>query len=68
LLDLVAAVERAVGKPAQRKLLPMQAGDVPHTHASPALLKALTGYEPSTPLDTGVRAFVDWYRDYRRDR
>jgi UDP-glucuronate 4-epimerase len=68
LLDLVAAVERAVGKPAQRKLLPMQAGDVPHTHASPALLKGLTGYEPSTPLDTGVRAFVDWYRDYRRDR
>ncbi|HVY20775.1 MAG TPA: NAD-dependent epimerase/dehydratase family protein [Bauldia sp.] len=67
-LDLVTAVERAVGKPALRTLLPMQPGDVPHTHASPALLRALTGYVPATPLDEGVAAFVAWYRDYKGER
>ena len=65
LLDLIAAVEAALGKAAVRNLLPMQPGDVPRTHASSALLMALTGYEPATPLDVGVRAFVEWYREYR---
>ena len=44
-------------------LLPMQPGDVPRTFA-PRLLEALTGYKPSTPVETGVARFVDWYRDY----
>jgi UDP-glucuronate 4-epimerase len=66
--DLIAAVERATGKTAMRKVLPMQPGDVTHTHAASDLLHALTGYRPSTPLDDGVRAFVDWYRDYTRER
>jgi UDP-glucuronate 4-epimerase len=66
--DLIAALERSIGKPATRNLLPMQPGDVPHTHASSDLLFALTGYRPSTPLGAGVQAFVDWYRDYRRER
>jgi UDP-glucuronate 4-epimerase len=68
LLDLVAAVERSLGKRATRKLLPMQPGDVPRTHASSDLLKALTGYRPHTPVEAGVQAFVDWYRDYKRLR
>jgi UDP-glucuronate 4-epimerase len=42
----------------------MQAGDMPVTYASADRLKELTGYLPSTPLETGVRAFADWYRDY----
>ena len=64
LTDLIAAVESALGRPAIRKLLPMQPGDVPRTHASPALLEALTGFRPDTPISTGVAAFVAWYRDY----
>jgi UDP-glucuronate 4-epimerase len=65
LLDLIAAIEAALGKRAIRTMLPMQPGDVPRTHASPALLRTLTGYEPATPIGAGVRAFVDWYREYR---
>jgi UDP-glucuronate 4-epimerase len=45
-------------------MLPMQPGDVPRTFAAPELLEALTGYKPSTPVETGVVRFVDWYRDY----
>ncbi|MBS9475709.1 NAD-dependent epimerase/dehydratase family protein [Ancylobacter radicis] len=65
LLDFVETIEQIIGRPARRKMLPMQKGDVPRTFASPALLKGLTGYSPSTPLSVGVRAFVDWYMDAR---
>jgi len=63
LLDFVDTVERLVGVPVKRKLLPMQDGDVPRTFASPDLLEALTDYRPGTDLDTGVKAFVEWYRN-----
>lgn len=62
LLDFVEVVERALGRPARRALLPMQPGDVPSTCADPALLRALTGYLPETPLEDGVAAFVAWFR------
>jgi len=42
----------------------MQPGDAPVTVASADLLQALTGYRPATPLDDGVKAFVEWYREY----
>jgi UDP-glucuronate 4-epimerase len=62
LIRFVETIERAVGKPAIRKLLPMQQGDVPRTFASSALLNALTGFVPSVDVEKGVKAFVDWYR------
>lgn len=64
LLDFVNLIEKIIGKPATRKLLPMQQGDVPLTFASPLLLEALTGYKPGTSIESGVAAFVDWYRGY----
>jgi UDP-glucuronate 4-epimerase len=64
--DLIGAVEQVLGRTAVRNMLPMQPGDVPHTHAASDLLMTLTGYRPSTPLAMGVKAFVDWYRDYTR--
>ncbi|HUG62161.1 MAG TPA: NAD-dependent epimerase/dehydratase family protein [Methylomirabilota bacterium] len=64
LLDFIDVIEKAVGIPAIRKLLPMQQGDLPQTFASPRLLEALTGYRPETPVETGVAAFVEWYRQY----
>ena len=42
----------------------MQAGDVPMTWSDTSLLSRLTGYAPGTPIEEGVRRFVDWYRDY----
>jgi UDP-glucuronate 4-epimerase len=64
--DFVAAVERALGKTAERKLLPMQMGDVPATFANTDLLEALTGFRPATSVDEGVPRFVDWYRQHYR--
>jgi UDP-glucuronate 4-epimerase len=62
--DLIAAIETALGKRAARRQLPMQAGDVPLTFASAALLEALTGYRPATPLNEGVTLFCDWFRHH----
>ena len=64
LLPFIDMVEAALGKKAQRHFLPMQQGDVVQTHATPALLKALTGFSPNTSIEAGVAAFVDWYSDY----
>lgn len=63
LMDFVAAIETALGRPAEKILLPMQPGDVRETFADYRLLQALTGYRPSTPVEAGVPAFVDWYRE-----
>ena len=66
LLDFVDAIEAALGKRAGRTLLPMQPGDVRETFADHRLLQALTGYRPATPVSAGVKAFVEWYLEYRR--
>ncbi len=63
LLDFVEAIEAALGKPAVRNLMPMQAGDVPQTFADSDLLYALTAYRPSTPVAEGVAAFCAWWRE-----
>ncbi|WP_299870311.1 NAD-dependent epimerase/dehydratase family protein [uncultured Hoeflea sp.] len=61
LLDFIDVIERTLDKKARRKLLPMQTGDMERTFANADLLTALTGSKPQTPLETGVRAFVEWY-------
>lgn len=67
LLAFVEAIEQALGKTAQRNMLPMQAGDVRDTFADHHLLQALTGFRPSTPVTEGVRAFVDWFQNYSKE-
>ncbi|MGN7753891.1 NAD-dependent epimerase [Sinorhizobium sp. 22678] len=67
LMTFVETVEKAVGRPAVRNMLPMQQGDVPRTFASPDLLEALTGFKPSVSVEEGVARFVEWYeQNYRR--
>jgi len=65
LMDYIAALERALGITAEKTMLPMQPGDVRQTHADARLLEALTGYLPDTPIETGVAAFAEWYRDWQ---
>ena len=65
LMDYIAALENALGVKAEKNMLPMQSGDVPATWADTELLRKLTGYIPSTPVEVGVREFVDWYKSYK---
>lgn len=64
LTDFIEAIEAATGKKAKKKLMPMQAGDVPATWADASLLKALTGYSPETSVREGVSKFVEWYCEF----
>ena len=64
--DFIGAVEAAMGQSAERNNLPMQKGDVPATWASTELLESLIGAIPATPLEDGVRVFVEWYRSQNR--
>lgn len=51
---------------AHKKLVPMQAGDVPVTYADTSALEADTGFKPNTPLRAGLRRFAEWYADFYR--
>ncbi len=62
--EVVRLIEEAVGKPAIRELAPMQPGDVPETSADVDDLRRAVAFAPDTPVQVGVRRFVDWYRAY----
>ena len=64
LMDFIAALENALGMPAKKDFLPLQPGDVPATFADIEALADYVDYRPTTPIETGIGRFVDWYRDY----
>jgi UDP-glucuronate 4-epimerase len=66
LLRYIEVLEDCLGRKAERNLLPLQPGDVPDTYADVSALQRDTGYSPSTSIETGVRRFVDWYREFYR--
>lgn len=66
LMTFIRTIEEVLGRTAVCNFLPMQPGDVPATWADCSLLERLTGFRPQTDLATGLRGFLDWYRDYYR--
>lgn len=64
LLRYIELLEQALGRKAERQLLPMQPGDVPDTYADVQALIDDVGYRPDTPVETGVARFVEWYLAY----
>ncbi|SKB35138.1 UDP-glucuronate 4-epimerase [Parapedobacter luteus] len=64
LLDFIEAIEKHTGKKAVKELLPMQPGDVETTWADVSKLADTFGYKPQTPVDIGVKHFVEWYLWY----
>jgi len=66
LTEYIEALEVALGRPAERELLPLQAGDVPDTFADVSDLERELGYRPTTSVREGVARFVEWYRAYHK--
>ncbi|HET7844379.1 MAG TPA: NAD-dependent epimerase [Xanthomonadales bacterium] len=64
LADYIALIEECLGRTAIRNLLPLQPGDVPDTCADVEELSRDTGYAPVTPVNVGVRRFIDWYLEF----
>ena len=64
LTRFIKALEKALGKTAEKEMMPMQPGDVEKTWADTSSLERDFGYKPGTPVEEGIQRFVDWYRDY----
>ncbi len=64
LIHFIECIENALGMKAVKNLLPMQPGDVPATFANIDALEQAVGFRPSTPIETGIQKFVEWYRTY----
>jgi UDP-glucuronate 4-epimerase len=66
LLDFIGVLERLLGRTATKRLLPMQPGDVPASYADIETARRDLGFEPRATIETGLAAFVEWYRQYHR--
>jgi UDP-glucuronate 4-epimerase len=64
LLRYIEVLEDALGRKAEKRMLPMQPGDVAETYADVTDLARDIGYKPSTPIEIGVGRFVEWYRSF----
>ena len=64
LMHFIELMERSLGRTVEKRLLPMQPGDVPDTWADVSALRRDVSYAPSTPIEEGVAKFVAWYREY----
>ena len=66
LLHFIEVLEDCLGRQAEKRLLPIQPGDVPETAADIEDLARDVGFRPDTPIAVGIARFVDWYRSYYR--
>jgi UDP-glucuronate 4-epimerase len=64
LMHYIEVLEQCLGKKAEKNMLPMQLGDVPETSANIDDLVRDVGYRPATPVEEGVKRFVEWYLEY----
>ncbi len=64
LTDFIAELEKALGRKAVMDMHPMQPGDVLQTYADIEISRDVLGYEPTTPISTGIPKFIDWFRGY----
>ena len=62
LRELIGLLERELGREARIDRQPLQPGDVPQTFADTRKARALLGYDPRTPIEEGIRRFVEWFK------
>lgn len=63
LMEFIETLEKELGKVAEKKMMPMQPGDVPRTWANTEYLE-IFGYQSITPIEIGVKQFVEWFKEY----
>ena len=66
LMDFIGEIENALGKTAKKNYMDMQPGDVRSTYADIDDLAKIVGFAPKTSIQTGIKKFVSWYKDYYR--
>jgi len=66
LTKMIGLIEQACGRKAEKRLLPLQPGDVRDTFADITAIQRDLGFQPTTPIEDGIPRFVDWYLEYHR--
>ena len=61
LMRYIEVLEECLGRKAEKEFLPLQRGDVPETASDLTRIERDLDFHPSTPIEVGVRRFVDWY-------
>jgi UDP-glucuronate 4-epimerase len=61
---MISLIEKACGREAEKRLMPLQAGDVRDTFADISAIQNDLGFKPTTSIDEGIPAFVNWYKQY----
>jgi UDP-glucuronate 4-epimerase len=64
LMDFISQIEKCLGRIADKKLMPMQDGDVYITYADTSHLSDEYDYKPNTPIAKGITEFVSWYQNF----
>ncbi len=67
LLKFIKAIEAYLGINAKKKMMPMQAGDVNQTYANVSSLINDYSYKPTTIIETGIKSFIDWYKEFKKN-
>ena len=66
LMRMIESLESCLGRKAEKRMLPMQPGDVPATYADIDALQRDVGFRPDTPIEVGIERFVRWFKDYHQ--
>ena len=64
LMELIGIIEEELGTEARKNFLPLQPGDISETYADIEKTRKMLGFNPKTSIRTGIKKFLDWYRDY----
>ena len=64
LMSFIETIELCLDKKAEIRMFPIPPGDVPETMADIDELKKAIGFQPTTPIEIGIKRFVDWYKGY----
>jgi UDP-glucuronate 4-epimerase len=64
LIRFIEVLESCLGKTAEKNMMPIQPGDVPVNYANVDDLEQDVEFKPNTPIEVGIKQFVDWYRAY----
>jgi UDP-glucuronate 4-epimerase len=68
LMTFIETIENQLGRKAKKVYLPMQPGDVPKTWADTTDMERNLGYKPATPIEVGIKRFIDWYLEFYQIR
>jgi UDP-glucuronate 4-epimerase len=68
LSKFISLIEREMGRKAEKKMLPMQPGDISKTWSDIANARKKLGYNPKTEVEVGVKKTIDWYKSYIKNQ